>query len=109
MVAYLMESPHSRDLLTKMIIPQMEAEAHGVDVVGMMFFFDNVYMLQEGSEIADRLAAIAEKTGMLLMACDQCCYERNVDGKLKAPALMGCFPNVYKALGGVGVDQVITL
>ena len=71
-VAYLLESEHAREILTDMIIPQLEKGVHGVDVVGMMFFFDNCYMLVEGSEIAQRLADLSEKTGMLLMACDRC-------------------------------------
>ena len=75
----------------------------------MMFFFDNCYMLVDGNDIATRLSKIAEKTGMLLMACDRCCILREIDKKLVKPAGIGCFPNVYTALSGVGVDQVITL
>jgi len=108
-VAYLLESEHAREILENMIIPQLEKGIHGADVVGMMFFFDNCYMLVEGCDIATRLSALSKKTGMLLMACDRCCYQREIDKKLVAPAGIGCFPNVYAALGGVGVDQVITL
>lgn len=108
-VAYLLESDHAREILENMIIPQLEKGTHNASVVGMMFFFDNCYMLVEGNDIADRLARLAEKTGMLLMACDRCCYQREIDKKLVSPAGIGCFPNVYAALGGVGVDQVITL
>ena len=68
-IAYLFESTNSREILENMIIPQMEKGIHGADVVGMMFFFDNCYMLVEGNDIADRLSALAEKTGMLLMCC----------------------------------------
>jgi hypothetical protein len=46
---------------------------------------------------------------MLLMGCDRCCYQREIAESLIAPAGIGCFPNVYAALGSVGVDQVITL
>ena len=63
-VAYLFESTNAREILENMIIPQMEKGIHGADVVGMMFFFDNCYMLVEGNDIADRLSALAEKTGM---------------------------------------------
>lgn len=108
-VAYLLESEHAREILENMIIPQMEKGIHGADVMGMMFFFDNCYMLVEGNDLATRLAALSEKTGMLLMACDRCCYQREIDKKLVSPAGIGCFPNVYAALGGCGVDQVITL
>ena len=108
-VAYLFESVYAREILENMIIPQLEEGRHGVDVVGMMFFFDNAYMLVEDNDIAKRLAALSEKTGMLLMGCDRCCYQREIHDKLISPAGIGCFPNVYAALGGVGVDQVITL
>lgn len=108
-VAYLFESNYSREILENMIIPQLEKGTHGADVVGMMFFFDNTYMLVEGNDIANRLSKLAEKTGMLLMACDRCCIQREIDKKLVSPAGIGCFPNVYAALGNVGVDQVITL
>ena len=108
-VAYLFESEHAREILENMIIPQLEEDRHGVEVAGMMFFFDNAYMLVEGSDIAARLQAFSEKTGMLLMACDRCCYQRDIADKLIAPAGIGCFPNVYAALAPAGVDQVITL
>lgn len=54
-VAYLFESEHAREILENMIIPQLEEDRHGVEVAGMMFFFDNAYMLVEGSDIAARL------------------------------------------------------
>ena len=108
-VAYLFESVHAREILEYMIIPQMESGSHGADVVGMMFFFDNTFMLVEGHNIGKRLSALAEKTGMLLMGCDRCCYQREIENKLISPAGIGCFPNVYAALGSVGADQVITL
>ena len=80
-VAYLLESEYAREILEDMIIPQLEKGVHGVDVVGMMFFFDNCYMLVEGSKTAQRLADLSEKTGMLLMACDRCCFKREIDKK----------------------------
>lgn len=54
-VAYLFESEHAREILETMIIPQLEEGRHGVEVAGMMFFFDNTYMLVEGSDIGARL------------------------------------------------------
>ena len=39
-VAYLFESEHAREILENMIIPQLEEDRHGVEVAGMMFFFD---------------------------------------------------------------------
>lgn len=60
-VAYLFESEHAREILENMIIPQLEEDRHGVEVAGMMFFFDNAYMLVEGSDIAARLQALSRE------------------------------------------------
>ncbi len=95
--------------LGKMILPQLEEDAHGVDVVGMFFFEDNTYVLQKGNPLGERLAKVAARTGMLLMACDQCAYEREIDELLVDGAVIGCFPNLYGALSGNMPDQVITL
>ena len=95
--------------LGKMILPQLEAGAHGVEVVGMFFFEDNNYVLVKGDPLGERLAKVAADTGMLLMGCDKCCYEREIDGKLVNGAVIGCFPDLYEALSGNMPDQVITL
>jgi hypothetical protein len=95
--------------LGKMILPQLEAGTHGVDVVGMFFFEDNNYVLVKGDPLGERLAKVAQQQDMLLMGCDQCCYERELDGKLVEGAVIGCFPNLYGALSGNMPDQVITL
>lgn len=95
--------------LGKMILPQLEAGAHGVDVVGMFFFEDNNYILVKGDPIGERLAAVARAQGMLLMGCDQCCYERGIADKLVPGAVIGCFPNLYQALSANMPDQVISL
>ena len=95
--------------LGQMILPQLEDDAHGVDVVGMFFFEDNSYVLVKNNPIGERLAAVAKRTGMLLMACDKCAYEREIDGMLVDGASIGCFPNLYQALSGNMPDQVITL
>ena len=87
--------------LGKMILPQLEEDAHGVEVVGMFFFEDNAYVLQKDNPIGERLAKVAADKGMLLMACDQCAYEREIDGKLVDGATIGCFPNLYGALSGM--------
>jgi sulfur relay (sulfurtransferase) complex TusBCD TusD component (DsrE family) len=92
-----------------MILPQLESERHGADVIGMMFFVDNTYFLTNDDELAKRLQKIHKKTGILLMACDQCAYERNIDKKLISGARIGCFPDLYKAIGNAGgVDQIIS-
>ncbi|MHB1529307.1 MAG: SaoD/DsrE family protein [Acidiferrobacteraceae bacterium] len=95
--------------LGKMILPQLEAGAHGVAVVGMFFFEDNNYVLVKGDPLGERLAKIARAQGMLLMGCDQCCYERGIADKLVEGAVIGCFPNLYQALSGNMPDQVISL
>jgi len=95
--------------LGKMILPQLEEDRHGVEVVGMFFFEDNNYVLVEGDPLGERLAKVASEKGILLMGCDQCCYEREIDGKLVEAATIGCFPNLYAALAGNMPDQVITL
>jgi hypothetical protein len=93
----------------KMILPQLENDAHGVDVAGMFFFEDNNYILLKGNPIGERLARVAKEKGMLLMGCDQCCEEREIEDGLVEGAVIGCFPNLYKALSGNMPDQIITL
>jgi len=109
--------------LGSMILPQLEQNRHGADVVGMMFFDDNVYCLRQGDPIGERLARVAAERGMLLMVCDQCAVRRNLadgtfeqcgSGNVKAKGLVdgvvaGCFPQLYEALSGAQVDQVISL
>ena len=95
--------------LGKMIPPQLEEQAHGPEVVGMFFFEDNNYVLVKGDPLGERLAQVAKDQKILLMGCDQCCYEREIDGKLVDGAVIGCFPNLYEALAGNMPDQIITL
>ena len=95
--------------LGKMILPQLEELAHGPEVVGMFFFEDNNYVLVQGNPIGERLARVAKEQNILLMGCDQCCWEREIDGKLVDGAIIGCFPNLYEELAGNMPDQVITL
>lgn len=131
-VAYVFAHPRAASYkLGQMILPQLEAGTHGVEVVGMFFFDDNVFVLREGDPLGERLAAVAEEKGMLLMMCDMCALERNLaegepkwcgpDGRGRTePAevrtvdtvegvQVGCFPDLYAALAGNPPDQVITL
>ena len=108
-VAYIFSTNNAQRILDKMIIPQMLEERHGVEVAGMMFFFDNTFLLTDGSITGDRLQEIHEKFGTILMACDMCAIERGIDDKLIKGAAIGCFPNLYAVLGGANIDQVITL
>ena len=64
--------------LGKMILPQLEQGTHGVEVIGMMFFDDNTYILRSGDPMGERLAKVANEQGILLMMCDQCALERGL-------------------------------
>jgi len=108
-VAYLFSTPNASYILEKMIVPQLEEERHGATVLGMFFFVDNTYLLVRGNPTGERLASLARKSGMLLMGCDQCCYQRNIANSLIEGVPIGCFPDLYKALSGGKLDQVITL
>jgi hypothetical protein len=131
-VAYVFASPRAASYkLGQMILPQLEAGTHRVDVVGMFFFDDNVFVLRTGDPIGERLAAVARRTGMPLMMCDMCALERHLaegeprwcdaQGKGRttpaecrvrntvAGVSVGCFPDLYDALGGNPPDQVVTL
>ena len=132
-VAYILNTPRAASYkVQSMILPQLEAGTHGVEVVGIFFFDDNAYALRAGDPIGERLAVVAQETGMLLMACDVCALERNLaegqprwcdpaTGKGRAEpvectpvdmvdgATVGCFPDLYTALSGNMPDQVISL
>ena len=81
-VAYLFSTPNASFILEKMIVPQLEEGRHGASVAGMFFFFDNNYLLVRGNPTGERLMALSRKSGMLLMGCDQCCYQRAIADKL---------------------------
>jgi sulfur relay (sulfurtransferase) complex TusBCD TusD component (DsrE family) len=131
-VAYVFATPRSASYkLGQMILPQLEAGTHGVEVAGMFFFDDNVFMLRRGDSTGERLARVAQQKGMLLMMCDMCALERNLaEGEPRwcdtrgrgrtepaecrvkdtvAGVQVGCFPDLYAALAGNPPDQVITL
>ena len=109
--------------LGTMILPQLEQGNHGVEVIGMMFFDDNIFALRKGDLVGERLSKIAREQNILLMVCDQCAVRRNLaegtfeqcgSGDVKAKGFVdgvvaGCFPQLYDALGGNPPDQVITL
>ena len=109
--------------LATMILPQLEQDNHGAEVVGMMFFDDNLFCLREGDQVGERLAKLAKDKNILLMVCDQCAVRRNLaegtfeqcgTGDVKTNGLVhgvlaGCFPQLYESLGTNPPDQVITL
>lgn len=78
-VAYVFSHPHCGTYkLGQMILPQLEASVHGVEVAGMFFFDDNCFVLRKGDPIGERLAKVAKEQNMLLMMCDMCALERNL-------------------------------
>ena len=94
-VAYIVESSLGSYILNSMIVPQLEEDRHGVEVVGMFFIHDNVYLLMEGNPIAERLARLSRQKGIYLQACDQCVYMRNIADRIIKEAKIGCFPDFY--------------
>ncbi len=123
-VAYVFATSNAATFkLATMILPQLEAGTHGAQVIGMMFFDDNIFALTKASEVGERLARVAKEQGILLMVCDQCAVRRNMaegtfeqcgTGSVKAKGFVdgvvaGCFPQLYGALAGSPPDQVITL
>ncbi len=123
-VAYIFATPlASATKLAAMVLPQLEAGSHGAAIIGMFFFDDNTYVLRAGDAVGERLADLARKQDILLMACDQCAVRRGLaegrleqcgSGQVKPKGLVegaqvGCFPQLYAALGGAPPDYVITL
>src|SRR5690625_525154 len=110
-VAYIFSSQgHTVSyVLGRMILPQLEENRHGAQVVGMFFFEDNNYVLMPNNPIGERLKAVADEQGILLMGCDQCCYEREIADRLLPGVEIGCFPDLYQALAGNPPNQIITL
>ncbi|MGD9714611.1 MAG: SaoD/DsrE family protein [Thermomicrobiales bacterium] len=108
--------------LGRMILPQLEDRTHGVQVVGMMFFDDNTFILRKGDPMGERLSKVAREQGILLMMCDQCALERGLaegeygtvpsgcvpSGTVEGVSV-GCFPDLYAALSSNPPDHVISL
>ena len=123
-VAYVFRNDMSATFqLASMILPQLEQGTHGVEVVGMMFFDENVYALSADNDVGKRFSKIAEQQNILLMICDQCALRRGLaegefsqcgSGEVKAKntvngVVAGCFPQLYSALSDNMPDQIITL
>ena len=67
-VAYVLNSPNAGWYkVGQMVLPQLEENRHGVEVVGIFAFDENAYMLRKGDPIGERLAKVAKEKGMLLM------------------------------------------
>ena len=111
-------------VLGEMILPQLEADCHGVDVAGMFFLHDNTFVLRGGDPLGARLVDVAEEKEVLLMLCDRCAEKRGLAERVGdhdtgraeyeprdtfENVTVGNFPDLYGALGGIGVDHVVTL
>ena len=118
-VAYILNTPNAANYkVGTMILPQLEEDRHGVDVLGIFFFDDNTYMLRKGDPKGERLAAIAKEKGILLMMCDQCAIQRELavgeageavpQGTVEGVSV-GCFPDLYAALAPHPPAPVISL
>jgi hypothetical protein len=67
-VAYIFNQPNAANYkLGTMILPQLEAGDHGVEVAGMFFFDDNTYILRKSDPTGERLSKIANEMGILLI------------------------------------------
>ncbi|MFN2556080.1 MAG: SaoD/DsrE family protein [Nitriliruptorales bacterium] len=118
-VAYILATPSAAAYkLGQMILPQLEHDVHGADVVGIFFFDDNNWILRRGDPLGERLAEQASRQGILLMMCDRCAISRGLaegePGDCKVTDVVegvrvGCFPDLYEALSGNPPDHVITL
>jgi len=123
-VAYIFTTPMAATFkLARMILPQLEEGSHGVEVVGMMFFDDNLFTLRAADPVGERLAQVSAAQNILLMICDDCAVRRGMaegdfaqcgSGEVRATGCVpgvvaGCFPQLYTALSGNMPDQVITL
>lgn len=108
-VAYVFISDFSHKVLSTMILPQIESGRHGAEVVGMFFTQDRVFELLEGTPSAERVKSLIETTGLGVVACDQCVYERGIEHRLVEGVTIGCFPDFFAALAARGVDQVVTI
>lgn len=108
-VAYIFSTANAHYILSNMIVLQLEKGSHGFNVAGMFFFVDNTLMLVKGNDVGERLSKISKDTGMLIMACDKCAFDRKIADDLVDAAQLGCFPDLHKALAGADLDQVITL
>ena len=123
-VAYIFKTEMSSTFqLATMILPQLEKDIHGVEVIGMFFFDENVNVLRKGNAVVEHLNTLAAEKGMLIMACDQCALRRDLaegtfdicgTGSVKPRNMIdvgqvGCFPQLYQALGGNLPNLVISL
>lgn len=92
-----------------MILPQLEANEHLANVVGMFFVFHNTYLLLDNTELGHRVNNLIEKNDMLVLACNQCVEEREIEDKLIAKAHIASPPQLYGSLNQMDLDQVITI
>lgn len=108
-VAYILSSVNARNIVRDMILPQLEANEHLANVVGMFFVFHNTYLLLDNTELGHRVNNLIEKNDMLVLVCNQCVEEREIEDKLIAKAHIASPPQLYGSLNQMDLDQVITI
>lgn len=108
-VAYVLGSQNARKTLRDMIVPQLEAGEHVAEVVALFFTYDTTFMLLQDTDLGSRLQKLAEEKGIMIVACDQCVYEREIEDKMIEATTIGCFPVVYGALKDENLDQIISI
>jgi hypothetical protein len=65
-VAYVLNTPNAANYkVGEMILPQLESDSHGVEVVGIFFFDDNTMLLQKGNPQGEKTI----KVGLQKKAC----------------------------------------
>jgi len=129
-IAYFFISPIGLFRLLKVILPELEAGTHSLDVVAMCFFDDNNFLLDIDHQIGRRLAILTNEKNITLMRSDRAGSESGVNNKdgvnatiyqrTKKPTecvvitivdgqQVGCFPDFYAAVGDNRPDRLISL
>jgi intracellular sulfur oxidation DsrE/DsrF family protein len=106
-LAYMFESGVCHNILSTMIVPQMEEHKHHAEVVGMYFFGDATYILTKGNKLGERIQKLRTKHPFVLVVCEQSVLHREIDKNLMDGVTVGCFPEFFKAIEATGVQHII--
>lgn len=106
-LAYMFESSLSHNILSTMVLPQMEEGKHHAEIVGMYFLGDAVYMLAKGNRLGERIQKLRARMPFAVVACDQSVLGRDLDKNLIDGVTVGCFPDFYQRIESAGVQHVI--
>jgi len=125
-IMYIFLSGSGIDKLIHDIIPQIEADSHGIKVVGMCFFDGNAKVLSQKEVVGKRLAELCREKNIQLMVAETGDLEKTVEldrqqvKRRTTPAQcavitvldgeqVACFPDLYAALGDNRPDYIISL